>query len=323
MSRSRRSWSDEDRVRAIAIGTARGARAAEAETGIPAGTVRSWLARATPEALKAEAAVGAALEIERRTGVLSVDELGALQRQAADAVARALRAGKTTDAKNLTTTVAILDDKIAKRRDAERVDPGSLERTRDARDDVTSRLAAVLEAIHVRRVARFATLDVDELRRYRSALTDRIAQLTLARRFLTEEEVRRRRGATSLFARVEHPEDVPEPFRGAQWGLLPDRMNTWSAPNELPECALPPDPNKRAQGDPEDAKGAVVSLLQTAQTKLDLLERQGEKQVPVPAGDPDVPVPVQPSRWPRRRHLDGWRGPRRGYDTHLDNQGGM
>src|ERR1700681_4534123 len=109
---SRRHWSPETRLRAIAIGRAEGAAEAARRTGVKPSTVRSWLARTDeddPEVAAVEVEAGGALA-DAPDAVVALSASLARAQRALDAV---LERGDGLQAQRLAVAVGILSDKVA------------------------------------------------------------------------------------------------------------------------------------------------------------------------------------------------------------------
>lgn len=111
---ARRTWTDQQKTQALDLYVDHGAAHAEARTGIPAATIRSWahrngLAARCNENRRAQVEATKLAWAERR-GVM-VEEIGAAAHMALAQTVAALEIGRGRDAKDLATTMAILVDK--------------------------------------------------------------------------------------------------------------------------------------------------------------------------------------------------------------------
>lgn len=107
-------WTPDQKAEALRIYATQGSGPAASQTGIPMGTIRSWALRTGVAASCTEqrrATVEASrLHWAERRGVM-VEEIGAVAHMALAQTVQALEEGKTRDAKDLATTMAILVDK--------------------------------------------------------------------------------------------------------------------------------------------------------------------------------------------------------------------
>lgn len=139
-------WTAEQKAEALALYEADGLKTATEATGIPASTIRSLAHRSgvaarCTEQRRANVEATKLLWAERR-GVM-VEEIGAVAHMALAQTVAALELGKSRDAKDLATTMAILVDK------AQLLSGGATSRSEHA--DPRARLAHLKDELAERR----------------------------------------------------------------------------------------------------------------------------------------------------------------------------
>lgn len=111
---ARTTWTPEHKTEALRLYQTEGTNAAAAATGVPPATIRSWAHRSgvaanCNEQRRANVQAQQLAWAERR-GIM-VEEIGAVAHKALAQTVAALELGKSRDAKDLATTMAILVDK--------------------------------------------------------------------------------------------------------------------------------------------------------------------------------------------------------------------
>jgi recombinational DNA repair ATPase RecF len=142
-------YQPELKAQALAIYTDHGGAEASRETGVPATTIRSWAHRAgvaTVATEKTRAATEAARLRWKERRMELAHRVGEQAEEALRRTAMEIKSGKTSDAKNMATALAILIDKAqlltggsANRR--EHIDPEYLERRARELDELARRRA--------------------------------------------------------------------------------------------------------------------------------------------------------------------------------------
>jgi hypothetical protein len=272
--RRRRTYTAEQIAQALAIAAERGIGAAEIETGIPAGTLRSRIARArnAPDALEELAAEPA--------GAYSLlAELEQEQREALEDLRRARREGKPPVGPATAHGIAV--DKLLKVRDAERARPPLGEG-----DDSRARIAALRDAVLAAQLRRYGTATPDELRVVAAGLHGEIRQLQERRRTILAEMGIRRAGGKSLFGWISEMDQATWP---AAWRTIPvDELVVTGDWRDDPKPAPPARPEP-------PARVVVPDPVEVPEP----LEREPEVE---PDGDAAEVVPItRPRRaWPGR-----------------------
>jgi hypothetical protein len=157
MTRGR--FTPAERARALSLAERLGAAEASRRLGIELGTITAWRVKRRSDPASYVAADASSFESSDSDRLLDSD-LQSLQRQASEALARALRSGKAAEAKHLAVAIGVLDDKLSKR-DRERVAQLPIEDYRD----ITERALDLIDQLDERRSAMLLRADDSMIRR--------------------------------------------------------------------------------------------------------------------------------------------------------------
>lgn len=256
---SRRNYSDEKWLMALAIGAEHGPGAAERRTGVPQNSVKSKLRRGVDPA---ELEAGKALLAAEKGGV----DLEALQRDTEAAYRVALAAGNTLGVQRLSVAIGVIERNLGERAQRETTRPavdlsGPAGAQRLAR--IAARFVELAELAQLRSLRMADDRELDEAMRVRYACARR---LHVENRWIAEQRRRLRAGQPSMFGNVQLP--------------------TSSSVRIPPRITRPPgvtreqrDPVKVAEhfdGKVEEGRRArVIPLRWGRSVQEDFLERQG------------------------------------------------
>lgn len=175
--------------------------------------------------------------LEDDSGAMTTEGWIALQRVTTARYRQALETGQALDSERFARALASIDARIGELRNpTSRTPLEDLTSRADAiweglqgnADHARERLAKIIEVRELRRLADYSRMTADDLAIEATRYTDRIGKLQRGRRLVVEEQGRRRRGESSLFADLG---DIPEP-----WGppTEPERSVAWKAPTIAP-----------------------------------------------------------------------------------------